>query len=578
MLAGEFREREHRRLDLTEETITEETETTTEKERDLQSTERNEMQSEMEKTVQSSFGIEAGLQVSGSYGPTVSFSSSLGVSYSTTSEETQRKAASFAREVSERVAERVQQRVKKEQQRRTLTQIEETNKHRINNEDASNGHIRGIYRWLNKIYSAQVFNYGRRMMLEFVIPEPAAYSMYAIVQNPPKTRVVIKPDEPKVGLHPLQPAHLDFDTAQQFIAEYQVLDAPAYPPSSLVVSHFDAADGSGAPKDMGRAAKIPIPAGYATSSAMINGANQGMALDSFFVFVGGVNWVPLYDGLNAWLTLDKTYSNEISIAVYAPSHDMYAFGIDFFCVLTDDGLRKWQQETFDAIMRAYQTQLADYEEKMAALEIQKGIQIFGRNPLENRRLERDELKKLAVIIMTDDTDPSLDGFTGTSEPTLDVDAACGAGQRIRFFENAFEWNNMTYVFYPYFWARKERWISAIQLNDPDPDFAAFLKAGAARVQVPVRPGFEKAIAYFLQTGVIWNGNDPPLMNDDLYVPIIDEITEKLGAPEAMTAYPEGSEPWDVHVPTSLVLVQDLGEIPGIVDTLTGNATQISPPD
>jgi hypothetical protein len=575
VLAGEFRQREHRRLDLTEETVTVETETTTEKERDLQSTERNEMQSEMNRSVQSAFGIDAGLQMSGSYGPTVSFSSSLNVSYSTNVEETQRKAASFSREVTERVSDRVRERVREEARRRTLRQIEETNTHRVDNAGPGGKHVRGIYRWLNKIYDAQVFNYGQRMMLEFVLPEPAAYFVYAMVEDPPTD--LKKPDPPTVAGRPLQPSHLTLAEAQRLIAEYEVLDAPPHPPSSLVVSHFDGLEGSGAPKVLGRGAKLPIPAGYSSNVARLSAGSAGVSLDSFMVLVGGVNYCPRYDGLTKWVTLKNTYTNEISISVYCGYQEMYVLGVDLFCTLTEDGLRKWQQQTYDAIMRSYQTQLAEYQEKLAALEIQKGIQVLGRNPLENRRLERDELKKLAIIVLTDDTDPSLDGFSSDPEPTLDVDASCAAGQRIRFFENAFEWSNMTYVFYPYFWGRKARWQAALALTDPDPDFAAFLKAGAARVQVPVRSGFEKAMAYYLQTGVIWNGNDPPLIKDDLYVPIVEEIAESLGRPAAVTPYPENSEPWEVRVPTSLVLVQNLEEIPGIIDTLTGAPTKIVDP-
>ncbi|MGN6215439.1 MAG: hypothetical protein ACTHN7_00555, partial [Solirubrobacterales bacterium] len=102
VLRGEFREREHRRLDLREEVTTTETEQETEKERDLQSTERNEMQNEATKTVQSQFGLQAGLQVSGSYGPVVSFSASLNTSFSTSTSESQRKDTTFSREISEK--------------------------------------------------------------------------------------------------------------------------------------------------------------------------------------------------------------------------------------------------------------------------------------------------------------------------------------------------------------------------------------------------------------------------------------------------------------------------------------------
>jgi len=123
--------------------------------------------------------------------------------------------------------------------------------------------------------------------------------------------------------------------------------------------------------------------------------------------------------------------------------------------------------------------------------------------------------------------------------------------------------------YPYFWSRHVRWTAALHLSDADPDFVAFLKAGAARVQVPVRPGFERAVAHFCQFGEIWEGHDAPLIDDDLFVPIIDEITESLGKPEEPPRpYPPNSQPWEVTIPTALVILQNLEEVPNIRDVLT----------
>jgi hypothetical protein len=226
-------------------------------------------------------------------------------------------------------------------------------------------------------------------------------------------------------------------------------------------------------------------------------------------------------------------------------------------------------------MEAYLVQKSVYEEKLAARAIQKGVAILGRNPLENRRIEREELKKLVIMMLTGTTSIARNSMQYTIEPNIDIHRACINGSWIRFFENAFEWNNLLYVLYPYFWGRKARWITALHFTDPDLDFAAFLKAGAARVQVPVRPGFEKAVAHFCQFGEIWEGNDPPLRDDALYVPIIEEITESLGKLDEGVPYPEGSQPWEVRIPTSLVLLQNLEEIPGIRDALTGNVVAIT---
>lgn len=70
--------------------------------------------------------------------------------------------------------------------------------------------------------------------------------------------------------------------------------------------------------------------------------------------------------------------------------------------------------------------------------------------------------------------------------------ALADGTRIRFFEHAFEWDQMQYVFYPYFWARPGGWADRFHARNMDPFLEEFLKAGYARVVVPVRPGFEAA--------------------------------------------------------------------------------------
>jgi len=574
VLIGESREREHRRLSLREEITTIETERETEKERDLQSTERNEMQNEASKTVQSQFQLDAGLQVSGSYGPSISFSASLNTSFSTSTEESQRKAASYSREVTEKTSERIRERVREEQRRRVLEQIEEINIHKIQNNQDPKGHVRGIYRWLNKIYDAQVFNYGQRMMYEFVIPEPAAYFLYAMIENPPKDLEIEKPEPPTCpisGGDLLKPENLTRGNYQQYLAKYEVTNAKAPPSSYKNVAYFEKQEGM-QESNHRRASKVTIEEGYEAINAVVwhrwwrydNRADRA----NLRVAVGG------YDATSGWVSFGSPFRNEISVAVSTSYVAAFVATVDVLCRLTTEGFAKWQHETYAAILEAYLNKKAVYEEKLAQLAIQQGVQILGRNPFENRRIERDELRKLVIMTLMHNSCLDFNSFYGGAEPIMNITKACENGSKIRFFENAFEWNNMTYVLYPYFWGRHARWISALHLTDPDPDFAAFLRTGAARVQVPVRPGFERAVAYFCQVGDIWEGNDVPLIGDSLYVPIVEEISENLGKLDEGVPYPEDSKPWEVTVPTSLVVVQNLEEIPQIRDILTGNPIKL----
>jgi hypothetical protein len=586
-LSGEFRERVHRRLDVTETTTDTITETDTEKERDLQTTERSEMQTEAEKTVQEQAHVDAGLQVSGSYGPSISFTASLNAGFSSSVQETQKKSTSYSREVTEKTAEKVRTRVVEEQKRRVLAEIEETNTHRIDNTAAGAKHVRGIYRWLNKIYDAQIFNYGQRMMYEFVIPEPAAFYLYATVENPPVDTDLIKPEPPMWGSMPLRPSNLTRTNYNDYVSQYSVINAPEPPSQFTVKTYFEKQDGKDT-VNVGKASAVAILDGYEGYAAVVN-SDYVFPVDgekhTFHVMTGDLGWDKTPYWGPEYRTFPAKYRGEITVSAKLMHVWCFTLGVDIFCSLTAEAFAKWQLKMYDAIMQAYFDQKAAYDAKIEQKNIQKGVEIQGRNPLENRRIEKEELKKLIVMILTGNVCLNIDSFwpfnicnpSAPNEPVMDLSKVCPNGSFIRFFENAFEWQNILYVFYPYFWGRHAKWVNALQLTDPDLDFAAFLKAGAARVQIPVRPGFEKAVAFYCQTGIIWDGNDVPLIGDDLYVPIVKEITENLGKLDDGVPYPADSQPWEVTIPTSLVVLQALNEVPNIRDMMTGTNINIVNP-
>jgi hypothetical protein len=66
-----------------------------------------------------------------------------------------------------------------------------------------------------------------------------------------------------------------------------------------------------------------------------------------------------------------------------------------------------------------------------------------------------------------------------------------AGQdTVRFLHEAFEWENMTYYLYPYFWADIEK---ALEIDHPDMLRRNFLKSGWARVLIPIRHQYEEKV-------------------------------------------------------------------------------------
>src|SRR5262249_45456355 len=173
VMAGEKKSRNHRALERTENTITLEKETVTEKQTELETADRFELNRETAKTQKSDQQFGFGLTVSGKYGPSGQFSSNLAGSVSSSSEESTKSATRYAKDVVERSLERVVERVREQQIQRVIREQEETNLHELENKGAE--HVSGVYQFLEKVYESQVFNYGIRQMFDFMVPEPASY-------------------------------------------------------------------------------------------------------------------------------------------------------------------------------------------------------------------------------------------------------------------------------------------------------------------------------------------------------------------------------------------------------------------
>lgn len=118
---------------------------------------------------------------------------------------------------------------------------------------------------------------------------------------------------------------------------------------------------------------------------------------------------------------------------------------------------------------------------------------------------------------------------------------------VKFFEQAFEWDIMSYNFYPFYWGRRQDWKKAFMEENLDPLFRQFLRSGMARVVVTVRPGFEEAVNFYLKTGRIWNGGEVPVIGEPLFLSLVDELRAPTGKLVG--------KPWRQRVPTALTILQ-----------------------
>ncbi len=306
-------------------------------------------------------------------------------------------------------------------------------------------------------------------------------------------------------------------------------------------------------------AEVPIPAGYRAMAAdvMYDVASYDGGGTDFHLSIGGQN--PQLIGADVWRTVLPGEEQALAIATFGLYQPGFSMAIEIWCARTARAYEEWQNKTYSAIMQSYLRLLSEYEDKLAELAAQEGP-ITGRDSLLNRVLEQTELKKACIALFTGQQFDSFESMALSPEdlPEMNLAQVGVEGPYVRFFEQALEWDQVMYFFYPYYWNEKPNWRFRILLNDTDPLFAEFLRAGWARVVIPVRPGFAEAVGHFLDTGEVWNGGDLPNVTSPFYLSIIQELKESEGAPGLEV--PQG-DPWDVRLPTSLVLLKKDDTLP-----------------
>ncbi|GHI00983.1 hypothetical protein [Neobacillus kokaensis] len=574
VMKSEFKNRTHTRMNETEETIITETEQIEENEKDLQTTERFELQKEAQKTIENKMSLEAGLSVTAGYGP-VSVTANADFAISETTSESNKNASNFAKEVTEKSISKIMNKAREERTRRTLQRIEEKNEHGFDNKTGKD-HIIGVYRWVDKYYKAKLINYGRRMMIECIIPEPAAFYLALQTQHATSTHGLMKPKEPLVSGRQLKPSDLTRYNYTTFVSQYNVEDVEPYPADVVRVSAAFAETVSNEEKNKSygkTSEKLVIPKGYTCSSIYGRFNWFGYEGKYFECFVAGGKF-PSTSGSGIEGVIP------ISIMAWVTS---FHVNLVATCTLKTETKEAWQLKTYHAIMSAFERALAEYNQQLAALQIQSGVNIQGRNPEHNRKIEKDELKKGAMRQLTNNFSKTkvqgkmlfnekFDAMKANGDygyPEFDVNESIMEGKIQQFFEQAFEWKNMTYWFYPYFWGRKSEWKNIFPLNDTDPQFTDFIRAGSARIIIPVHPAYNETVLHYLATKEIWNGGTPPTLNDPLFISIVEELkassnTDIDGALNACSldsGYPCVVDEWEIKLPTSLVYLQETSKLP-----------------
>lgn len=635
VMQGETKGRTHRRLEKTEETFSSTSTAQQESSRDSQSTDRFEVKREAEQIVKTDLNVNANVRAQYD-NKVVLVAVGAGFAYARSATDHQKVAENFARDVVEKAVTRVQTSTVQQRSTTKTFETEETNTHGFANTTPGNGHLSGIYRWVDKRYQAQVFNYGKRMMFEFVLPEPAAFLVESRLRDfESRLDYPRKPTAPVYASAVLPFAPRDIDEAKfNELRLHYDLSAFTYPTTSKTVAFVQQEGGAGffAEQNLER---NDLP--YAKSYRCKLDA-EGYLIDSLHVS-GRVtfkdhtdppasdfdrNIVKLsIDGTTLWyeehsnlmynffgddyrVPLSPSFlltRSDVDVMLGFQDIDRYDLMFAADLTISPAKLLQWRTEVWNtvaAVERArvdaanrelklgYDGDMATYRSRIAEIKataIHDLIQ--GQSEAYNRELITTELRRQCLAMLTKEFDALSDDdlltdwdsmatrpvtvgyrrlsvdetgsetkveFTSAPHeleyPVPILEQARGKGRFIQFLEQAFEWGRIGYICYPYFWATPPKWIDLMnRTDDGDPNFTAFLRAGAVKVLVAVTPAYDDAVLHFLATREPWQGGPSPVIGDPLYLPLFEELHRQQD--DRLGATPEG-EAWTFTLPTSLV--------------------------
>jgi hypothetical protein len=587
IMAREYKEKTSRNLTRSE-TVTEETtEREQENVRDTTTTERFELHSEISRVMQEdkSMQIGANASVSAEYsGVTISAAGNLNSTNSSGVTNSFNKGEAYAKEVVDRAMERVVEKMTYKRTSRMLREFEETDKHGFDNR-AGEQHVTGIYRWVDKIFENRLINYGKRLMYDFTIPEPAKNFKHWIKmqQGSGSNDVGVPP------VAPIAPGARGINNATDInrwnyadIAGLYDAKVEACPPQHIdigkAIAESPLLTGAENKKKKGifvGSAKfdMELPDGYFCNYyhfrySRVLGANWQDTCESVVAIGAHQWWFGNWNNGWDWEGVPASYTQTLPISIITNGPGAFHLNIIALCNLHPDAYLNWQNQAYLKIMEGYNKKLkeyndakADFDSKVAAALNQSNANTdqaidYSFNPLYARAIEQRELKRLCMELMLIPYYMPL-GYNhyqlaqGSSD-IYDVKrdwALYLRGRYIKFIEDAFDWDIMAYLFYPYYWAEKNEWPTLIkETSSADYIFQSFVQSGMARVTLPVRPGYEKAVLYFLDTGVVLDNKDLlPGDDNDVYQDIVQTLT--LEKPVQV------GESWHTRMPTALTIIQ-----------------------
>lgn len=496
----------------------------------------------------------------------------LGLKNSSEARESAKQSMQHNREVTEKASARSRQEHKISVKLETKRGLEDSSYRTISNPHSDRALRIDYFRMMRK-WRTDLLRYGLRETFDLMIPNPGGRLWAQWRRLNDIDRALETP-----FVFPLKPEAINRGNIAGLADTYGATGStPVLPPDEITVmppaTLLGFLDAGAASKTAYGKIDIQVPAGYVLKTA------QAAAIvtvwpghsDRQFKWLNGIS-TPAQPNLTEHSEIRGDLSHLYGLGGALSANYLHAWvseasmTLSLTFKLTEQSIAEWQVSVWKALRDA---SFAKHQEAMSRLQRERDKlfrDLLSKDTLTLRRMERDELMRHVLYWMLGTSFEEAPGAieaiindrahaeaAGQSPATLTLDQwgqSLGFGDDVKFLHQAIEWENLLYFLYPYFWGSDALAREKLLFDHPDPIHRDFLRAGYARVVIPVRPGFEKELTRLLDTGLLSGESSAP------YVTVAEDIqafarTNYAGIPPANPEkharpllYPKQRETWD----------------------------------
>lgn len=479
-------------------------------------TESTELASATDTTARHSTALSASATASGSWG-FASASGSVGYNSTSDDETAKRDSRNHSISVTRKASARTRQEHKTTFTVKQQAGVEDQSVRTITNPDPAEP-MRIDFHQMIRDWRVDLYRYGLRLTYDIVVPAPGI----DLLANVDELRR-IDHQLAQSFTFSLLPSDITRENWPTLAAKYGADVTPPDPNSSLMTQEFSYPYQSedDAKKSSPRFDILPfeLPAGYYVRQAsfaawftLYSGGHFDVQEDNAAAIGHNGPEVRSYEA-----PLDQLVGRTGHLTVIMYSNNLqsgYAHAT-LEIVQGDEAWRAWQNAAWATMRKGaedlWQAQKQDLQQRRDRI----AADLENWDPLTLRRMEREEIMKTtlkwifgpAFNLMPSDVmnlysgDP--DGIASIDPSGLTPDQwarVMGFGEFIKFIQQAIEWENVLFFVYPYFWDTPRNHRLKLFLEHPDFQHQMFLRGGAARVVLTVRPGFEESFTRLYEGG------------------------------------------------------------------------------